>query len=601
MTSAPFFGEQPAREQPAPRRGMQRCDLCSSPRAWLRIEEREGFDIGRQSVRILEVAHPDNSWESPGADMSAPVTSSYDVCYNGHVRESESSPGGSAGDRIKVCLLGPVGGGKSQLRETLLRTQAPVLRQGRGGDYLVRNVRLGPVGGRYRPAQIPNREAVGATRAASGEDMRTVIERGIQRLQGYDGEDDALAGFERVLRDAIRATPEGRVLSASDVDARVASWGRGRPPHLRPVNVRYSHGDQEGSKDLRLDIAFIDLPGEATDAWTDPDEEHYVGSQADVAQLHQSAHFLAVVDPLAAYWCLESLKGSPALELSVRSVAASASGWSDMEVRGSTARDVTERMVAMLTDRLSRDYTMGATLVLTKCDTIRVLLERAPADDNPLGRWSGLVPEEDHESFRECALSALIGCVGSWDERNTDPEAWGFLCSVAEADTGRQLDIVSQLLSRFSDPDAFWALAHSGAAVGDVEVARTRPVATEDAPGWWETRPIPQFSTTGTVTLPTSADTWYRGLGAHRLQMRDVVSAAVVSAVLSTMVSRNDLEQLLCQSAARFCLTSAWTRVDKKGNRTWSHQDDDAGCLQVLRHILAPSLGHRPSSGQGGA
>ena len=127
-----------------------------------------------------------------------------------------------------------------------------------------------------------------------------------------------------------------------------------------------------------------------------------------------------------------------------------------------------------------------------------------------------------------------------WDERNTDPEAWGFLCSVAEADTGRQLDIVSQLLSRFSDPDAFWALAHSGAAVGDVEVARTRPVATEDAPGWWGTRPMPQFSTTGTVTLPTSADTWYRGLGAHRLQMRDVVSAAVVSAVLSTMVSRND-------------------------------------------------------------
>ena len=94
MTSAPFFGEQPAREQPAPRRGVQRCDLCSSPRAWLRIEEREGFDIGRQSVRILEVAHPDNSWESPGADMSTPVTSSYDVCYNGHVRESESSPGG---------------------------------------------------------------------------------------------------------------------------------------------------------------------------------------------------------------------------------------------------------------------------------------------------------------------------------------------------------------------------------------------------------------------------------------------------------------------------------------------------------------------------
>ena len=74
---------------------------------------------------------------------------------------------------------------------------------------------------------------------ASIEDMRTTIETGLQRLPGRGGTGDVLAGFEKVLRDAIRATPEGRALSAEDVDARVGDWGWGRPPYLRPVRVEY--------------------------------------------------------------------------------------------------------------------------------------------------------------------------------------------------------------------------------------------------------------------------------------------------------------------------------------------------------------------------
>ena len=70
------------------------------------------------------------------------------------------------------------------------------------------------------------------------------------------------------------------------------------------------------------------------------------------------------------------------------------------------------------------------------------------------------------------------------------------------------------------------------------------------------------------------------------------MSAVVVSAILSTMVRRNDLEQLLGQREVRFALASAWTRVDRDGRKMRDRRDDDAGCLQVFRHILAPFLGH---------
>ena len=503
-----LFPDEPSPLQRENKCEVPHCDLCSSPRAWLRIEEREGFGMGQQSIRIFEVGHPENFWESPGADSSVAPTRSYDVCSHGHVRESMDSPGGSGDDRIKVCLLGPVGGGKSQLRETLLRIQAPIRSDAGGGDDLVRNARFARPVQKYSPAGASDRESIGATRAASGEDMRTTIETGLQRLPGRGGAGDVLAGFEKVLRDAIRATPEGRALSAEDVDARVDDWGWGRPPYLRPVRVEYSNDNREGERKSGFDVAFVDLPGEATDAWTSPGDEHYVGSQADVVQLRQSAHYLAVIDPL--------------------------------------------------------------------------------------GRWAQLVPAEDHEDFRECARTALLGCERSWTVRSSDPATWDFLSAVVRSGVARQMEAVARLLSQFSDPDRFWALAHSGAAVEvplEDELA-TAPMGSTGPQDRSGTRVVPGASFAGALTVPTSGDTWYSGLGAQRLQMRDVMSAVVVSAILSTMVRRNDLEQLLGQREVRFALASAWTRVDRDGRKMRDRRDDDAGCLQVFRHILAPFLGH---------
>ena len=74
--------------------------------------------------------------------------------------------------------------------------------------------------------------------------------------------------------------------------------------------------------------------------------------------------------------------------------------------------------------------------------------------------------------------------------------------------------------------------------------------------------------------------------------MRDVLSAIVVGAILSTIAGKNDVDQLLGRPLVRFALTSAWTRVDEDGEELDDSPDEDAGCLQVYRYILAPFLGH---------
>ena len=197
-------------EPPDEEENMEDCDLCSSPRAWLRIEERDGFGVNRQSIRIFEVDHEENCWQSPGMDLSIAPSHSYDVCAHGHVRET-----GRTGDRIKVCLLGPVGGGKSQLRETLMRIQAPRLAGSGGQADPFANVRLGPTGRRFSPLPAKSRRSIGATYAASGDDLRATIERNLQNVfetsNVFGTSDDVVAGFEAVLHNALRATTEGQV------------------------------------------------------------------------------------------------------------------------------------------------------------------------------------------------------------------------------------------------------------------------------------------------------------------------------------------------------------------------------------------------------
>lgn len=591
-------------EPPDEEENMEDCDLCSSPRAWLRIEERDGFGVNRQSIRILEVDHEENCWQSPGMDLSIAPSHSYDVCAHGHVRET-----GRTGDRIKVCLLGPVGGGKSQLRETLMRIQAPRLAGSGGQADPFANVRLGPTGRRFSPLPAKSRRSIGATYAASGDDLRATIERNLQNVfetsNVFGTSDDVVAGFEAVLHNALRATTEGQVYTDAQLNSWLETWGRGRPPYLRSVNVIYHESNLEGRGSDDFEVAFVDLPGEAADAWTNPNAENYVGSFADVKQLYRSAHLVAVVDPLAAGWCLKHLKDSLALRLSMRPAGTPAQD--ELFARGYQAGEAIKSLIAVMTDTLSKDRSsVSATLVLTKCDAIRVVLEKTPQSDGELGRWTDIIPRGARRAFEDCALAAFDRCA-AWDARSVDPSTWEFLSAVSAMPRDQRMRIVRSMLAQLSDPQAFWALAHSEEETielnfdeefvipATVPLMTRRPTApTRTAtPTHGFTVPTPTRTYGNTLTVPTSNATWNAGLGVYRLQMRDVLSAVMVSALLSTIVGKNAIDQLLGPKLlVRFALTSAWTRVDEDGEELIEPSDEDAGCLQLYRYILAPFLGH---------
>ena len=600
FNTSPATPPEPSDEE----ENMEDCDLCSSPRAWLRIEERDGFGVNRQSIRIFEVDHEENCWQSPGMDLSIAPSHSYDVCAHGHVRET-----GRTGDRIKVCLLGPVGGGKSQLRETLMRIQAPRLAGSGGQADPFANVRLGPTGRRFSPLPAKSRRSIGATYAASGDDLRATIERNLQNVfetsNVFGTSDDVIAGFETVLHNALRATTEGQVYTDAQLNSWLETWGRGRPPYLRSVNVIYHGSNLEGRGSDDFEVAFVDLPGEAADAWTNPNAENYVGSFADVKQLYRSAHLVAVVDPLAAGWCLRRLKDSLALRLSMR--PAGTPDQDELLARGYQAGEAIKSLIAVMTDTLSKERSsVSATLVLTKCDAIRVILEKTPQSDGELGRWTDIIPRGARRAFEDCALAAFNRCA-AWDAHNVDPSTWEFLNAVSALPHDQQMRIVRSMLAQLSDPQSFWALAHSEEETielnfdekfvipATIPLTTRRPTApTRTAtPTHGFTAPVPMMNYGNTLTVPTSNATWNAGLGVYRLQMRDVLSAVMVSALMSTIVGKNAIDQLLGPKLlVRFALTSAWTRVDEDGEELIEPSDEDAGCLQLYRYILAPFLGH---------
>lgn len=600
FNTSPATPPEPSDEE----ENMEDCDLCSSPRAWLRIEERDGFGVNRQSIRIFEVDHEENCWQSPGMDLSIAPSHSYDVCAHGHVRET-----GRTGDRIKVCLLGPVGGGKSQLRETLMRIQAPRLAGSGGQADPFANVRLGPTGRRFSPLPAKSRRSIGATYAASGDDLRATIERNLQNVfetsNVFGTSDDVIAGFETVLHNALRATTEGQVYTDAQLNSWLETWGRGRPPYLRSVHVIYHGSNLDGRGSDDFEVAFVDLPGEAADAWTNPNAENYVGSFADVKQLYRSAHLVAVVDPLAAGWCLRRLKDSLALRLSMR--PAGTPDQDELLARGYQAGEAIKSLIAVMTDTLSKERSsVSATLVLTKCDAIRVILEKTPQSDGELGRWTDIIPRGARRAFEDCALAAFNRCA-AWDAHNVDPSTWEFLNAVSALPHDQQMRIVRSMLAQLSDPQSFWALAHSEEETielnfdekfvipATIPLTTRRPTApTRTAtPTHGFTAPVPMMNYGNTLTVPTSNATWNAGLGVYRLQMRDVLSAVMVSALMSTIVGKNAIDQLLGPKLlVRFALTSAWTRVDEDGEELIEPSDEDAGCLQLYRYILAPFLGH---------
>ena len=203
-------------------------------------------------------------------------------------------------------------------------------------------------------------------------------------------------------------------------------------------------------------------------------------------------------------------------------------------------------------------------------------------------------------------MAAFDRCA-SWDAHGVDPSTWEFLNTVSALPRDRRMNVVRSMLARLSDPQAFWALAHSEEETielsfdEEIVIPATIPLTTRrptapsrtTTPTHSGTIPVPMMTYGNTFTVPTSNATWNAGLGVYRLQMRDMLSAVVVSALLSTIVGKNVVDQLLDpELLVHFALTSAWTRVDEDGEELNDHSEEDAGCLQLYRYILTPSLGH---------
>ena len=97
------------------------CPLCASRRPFLRVERFKNSD-GGIGVRAYQdtggiAAWRANGFESIPSDAGAQVVEAYTVCRNGHVALDNPEVGAAH----KVCTLGSVGSGKSQLLHRLLQ------------------------------------------------------------------------------------------------------------------------------------------------------------------------------------------------------------------------------------------------------------------------------------------------------------------------------------------------------------------------------------------------------------------------------------------------------------------------------------------------
>ena len=149
------------------------CPLCASRRPFLRVERFKNSD-GKIGVRAYQdtggaAAWRANGFESIPSDAGAQVIEAYTVCRNGHIALDD--PG--VGAAHKVCTLGSVGSGKSQLLHRLLQLDPPIWDQAPQDDREPVGVFISHKPLPYGASPIDNPDEVVATAAANSEPLRT--------------------------------------------------------------------------------------------------------------------------------------------------------------------------------------------------------------------------------------------------------------------------------------------------------------------------------------------------------------------------------------------------------------------------------------------
>ena len=570
------------------------CPLCASRRPFLRVERFKNSD-GRIGVRAYQdtggiAAWRANGFESIPSDAGAQVVEAYTVCRNGHVALDD--PG--VGAAHKVCTLGSVGSGKSQLLHRLLQLDPPIWDQAPQNDREPVGVFISHKPLPYGASPIDNPDEVVATAAANSEPLRTALLnlfrmelrlREVRRRNPLTGDRETVLVGTLVDEILLRYFESEYADDLEYAQELADDWGTNlRAPYLYPITLT------TGGTSLTKHLAIVDLPGEATREWTTPTNNPYVNSDDDLSQLEDSATILAIVDPVLADWCFNRLDGGTR-SLALRPISdETATTRQTMRAESSA---ITRKLLQDISHEVQDADNASLTVIaISKCDAIRYALEHAskdaPRGQYDIGRWNDLIPKEQVGPFVRSAKNALSRMSGRVEASQpmASAQVREFFDKFRMA-PGMQIHATASLLADLSDPWKFWNLVMTGEefnlAVNMFTLpggAVTHTVSLND----------PSNLKPHSFAVESAASSWNRGVSGERIQMQDVAACALASALLATIISENTVAQLNASARPTYALTAARYRIAEDGGE---HTSDgaQAGCFQALRHIISPALG----------
>lgn len=570
------------------------CPLCASRRPFLRVERFKNSD-GRIGVRAYQdtggiAAWRANGFESIPSDAGAQVVEAYTVCRNGHVALDD--PG--VGAAHKVCTLGSVGSGKSQLLHRLLQLDPPIWDQAPQNDREPVGVFISHKPLPYGASPIDNPDEVVATAAANSEPLRTALLnlfrmelrlREVRRRNPLTGDRETVLVGTLVDEILLRYFESEYADDLEYAQELADDWGTNlRAPYLYPITLT------TGGTSLTKHLAIVDLPGEATREWTTPTNNPYVNSDDDLSQLEDSATILAIVDPVLADWCFNRLDDSTR-SLALRPISDETT--TTRETMRAESSAITRKLLQDISHEVQDADNASLTVIaISKCDAIRYALEHAskdaPRGQYDIGRWNDLIPKEQVGPFVRSAKNALSRMSGRVEASQpmASAQVREFFDKFRMA-PGMQIHATASLLADLSDPWKFWNLVMTGEefnlAVNMFTLpggAVTRTVSLND----------PSNLKPHSFAVESAASSWNRGVSGERIQMQDVAACALASALLATIISENTVAQLNASARPTYALTAARYRIAEDGGE---HTSDgaQAGCFQALRHIISPALG----------
>ena len=570
------------------------CPLCASRRPFLRVERFKNSD-GRIGVRAYQdtggiAAWRANGFESIPSDAGAQVVEAYTVCRNGHVALDD--PG--VGAAHKVCTLGSVGSGKSQLLHRLLQLDPPIWDQAPQNDREPVGVFVSHKPLPYGASPIDNPDEVVATAAANSEPLRTALLnlfrmelrlREVRRRNPLTGDRETVLVGTLVDEILLRYFESEYADDLEYAQELADDWGTNlRAPYLYPITLT------TGGISLTKHLAIVDLPGEATREWTTPTNNPYVNSDDDLSQLEDSATILAIVDPVLADWCFNRLDGGTR-SLALRPISDETT--TTRETMRAESSAITRKLLQDISHEVQDADNASLTVIaISKCDAIRYALEHAskdaPRGQYDIGRWNGLIPKEQVGPFVRSAKNALSRMSGRVEgsQLMASAQVREFFDKFRMA-PGMQIHATASLLADLSDPWKFWNLVMTGEefnlAVNMFTLpggAVTHTVSLND----------PSNLKPHSFAVESAASSWNRGVSGERIQMQDVAACALASALLATIISENTVAQLNASARPTYALTAARYRIAEDGGE---HTSDgaQAGCFQALRHIISPALG----------